>query len=246
MPTSRTIFGSTTVLPGMTMGRQDPGGLNAATSTGMVAHGAQHLQPELLRCHRRHAAELRLDVLHGLRVGRRRSRSTPRRWAPKSAAAAARTSTSSRRAAATAQGQRELQHHRQGLLGSASPATTSPTNCARKASPTRRCASCSDFNADARRAVHRRIACGGSDRSGTTRRSRRRRATPSVNSDGSLTNPFDSNLRNYTTQRQVSGEQEQPVVGVLDLQPEVPAAPRRGRHAAAADRHAAPGSRRRT
>ena len=36
VPTSRTIFGSTTVLPGMTMGRQDPGGLNAATSTGMV------------------------------------------------------------------------------------------------------------------------------------------------------------------------------------------------------------------
>ena len=42
VPTSRTIFGSTTVLPGMTMGRQDPGGLNAATSTGMVAHGAQN------------------------------------------------------------------------------------------------------------------------------------------------------------------------------------------------------------
>jgi hypothetical protein len=41
VPTSRTIFGSTTVLPGMAMGRQDPGGLNASTSTGMVAHGAQ-------------------------------------------------------------------------------------------------------------------------------------------------------------------------------------------------------------
>ncbi|MGE5244351.1 MAG: carboxypeptidase regulatory-like domain-containing protein [Betaproteobacteria bacterium] len=40
VPTSRTIFGSTTVLPGMTMGRQDPGGLNAATSTDIVAHGA--------------------------------------------------------------------------------------------------------------------------------------------------------------------------------------------------------------
>ena len=51
VPTSRTIFGSTTVLPGMTMGRQDPGGLNAATSTGMVAHGAEQLQPELLRRH---------------------------------------------------------------------------------------------------------------------------------------------------------------------------------------------------
>ena len=42
VPTSRTIFGSTTVLPGMTMGRQDPGGLNAATSTSMSAHGANN------------------------------------------------------------------------------------------------------------------------------------------------------------------------------------------------------------
>src|SRR5207248_10221560 len=39
---SRTIFGSPTVLPGMTMTRQDPGGLNAATSTGMTAHGSQN------------------------------------------------------------------------------------------------------------------------------------------------------------------------------------------------------------
>jgi hypothetical protein len=39
VPTSRTVFGATTVLPGMVMGRQDPGGLTAATSTGMVAHG---------------------------------------------------------------------------------------------------------------------------------------------------------------------------------------------------------------
>jgi hypothetical protein len=40
VPTSRSIFGSTTILPGMVMARQDPGGLNAATSTNMVAHGA--------------------------------------------------------------------------------------------------------------------------------------------------------------------------------------------------------------
>ncbi len=40
VPTSRTVFGAATVLPGMTMVRQDPGGLNAATSTGMVSHGA--------------------------------------------------------------------------------------------------------------------------------------------------------------------------------------------------------------
>src|SRR5438445_530711 len=39
VPTSRTIFGATTVLPGMVMSTQDPGGLRAATSTGMIAHG---------------------------------------------------------------------------------------------------------------------------------------------------------------------------------------------------------------
>ena len=42
VPTSRTVFGSATILPGMVMVRQDPGGLNAATSTGMVAHGASN------------------------------------------------------------------------------------------------------------------------------------------------------------------------------------------------------------
>ena len=40
VPTSRSIFGSATVLPGMVMVRQDPAGINAATSTNMVAHGA--------------------------------------------------------------------------------------------------------------------------------------------------------------------------------------------------------------
>jgi Carboxypeptidase regulatory-like domain len=42
VPTSRSIFGSATVLPGMVMTRQDPAGLNAATSTGMTAHGASN------------------------------------------------------------------------------------------------------------------------------------------------------------------------------------------------------------
>jgi len=42
VPTSRSIFGSATILPGMVMVRQDPGGLNASTSTGMVAHGASN------------------------------------------------------------------------------------------------------------------------------------------------------------------------------------------------------------
>src|SRR5262249_6980472 len=40
VPTSRSIFGTTTMLPGMVMNRQDPAGLGASTATGMTAHGA--------------------------------------------------------------------------------------------------------------------------------------------------------------------------------------------------------------
>src|SRR5712691_2012231 len=40
VPTSRSIFGSATLLPGMVMVRQDPAGINASTSTNMVAHGS--------------------------------------------------------------------------------------------------------------------------------------------------------------------------------------------------------------
>jgi hypothetical protein len=42
VPTSRSIFGSATVLPGMVMARQDPAGINASTSTNMVAHGSNN------------------------------------------------------------------------------------------------------------------------------------------------------------------------------------------------------------
>src|SRR5438132_4843079 len=42
VPTSRSIFGSATLLPGMVMARQDPAGINASTSTGMIAHGASN------------------------------------------------------------------------------------------------------------------------------------------------------------------------------------------------------------
>ncbi len=40
IPTQRTIFGATTMLPGMTMGTQDVAGLYSGTSTGMVSHGS--------------------------------------------------------------------------------------------------------------------------------------------------------------------------------------------------------------
>ena len=83
----------------MTMARQDPGGLNAATSTGMVAHGATNYNLNY------YGVTADTPQNYGSMItwtsGRpKRFRSTPRRWARKSAAAAARTSTSSRRPAA--------------------------------------------------------------------------------------------------------------------------------------------------
>ena len=40
VPTQRSIFGTTTLLPGMVMGTQDVGGLKSGTSSSMTAHGA--------------------------------------------------------------------------------------------------------------------------------------------------------------------------------------------------------------
>ena len=69
VPTSRTIFGSTTVLPGMTMGRQDPGGLNAATSTGMAAHGASSYNLNYYGVTADTPQNYGSMSLHGLRIG---------------------------------------------------------------------------------------------------------------------------------------------------------------------------------
>jgi hypothetical protein len=52
VPTSRTIFGSTTVLPGMTMARQDRR-VECGASTAMVAHGASNYNLNYWR-HRGH------------------------------------------------------------------------------------------------------------------------------------------------------------------------------------------------
>ena len=97
-----------------------------------------------------------------------------------------------------------------------------------------------------RRARSSRIVCGGSVRSATTRTVE---ATPGytvVNSDGSLTNPFNSNLRNYTASGKYQINKNNTLVGVLDLQQEVPAEPRRRRHAAAVRSARSTSSRRRT
>ena len=117
VPTSRTIFGSTTVLPGMTMGRQDPGGLNCGDVDRHGRARRGQLQPELLRRDGRHAAELRLDVLHGLRVGGRdfgRHRGDGRGGRRRRRREHQRHPEDRRQ---LAEGQRAVERHRQGLLG---------------------------------------------------------------------------------------------------------------------------------
>ena len=101
VPTSRSIFGSTTVLPGMVMAQAGSRGNQRGDARRAWSPRRRELQPELLRRHSRHAAELRVRCTTWTSTPPRKSPSTPRRWAPRLVGAAARTSTSSRSPAAT-------------------------------------------------------------------------------------------------------------------------------------------------
>jgi hypothetical protein len=196
VPTSRTIFGATTVLPGMTMGRQDPGGLNAATSTGMVAHGAANYNlnyygvtadtPQnygsMYYMDFGSAEEVSVDTAAmGAEVGGGGGANI--NVIPKSGSNALK---------ATAYYSMTGKGYWDGFTGSnitdelRAQGVTDPTlNKLR------------DFNADVGGPVMKdRLWYFGSIRNYSTVD-----VTPNytiVNSDGSLTNPFDSNLRNYT------------------------------------------------
>jgi carboxypeptidase family protein len=196
VPTSRTIFGSTTVLPGMTMGRQDPGGLNAATSTGMVAHGASNYNlnyygvtadtPQnygsMYYMDFGSAEEISVDTAAmGAEVGGGGGANI--NVIPKTGGNSLKGSVLW---AVTGKGYWD---------GFTSSNITDELRAQGVTDPTLR--NLRDFNADVGGPlVQDRIWWFGSFRNYSTVE-----ATPSyttVNSDGSLTNPFDSNLRNYT------------------------------------------------
>ena len=116
VPTSRTIFGSTTVLPGMTMGRQDPGGLNAATSTGMVAHGASNYNLNYYGVTadtpQNYGSMYYMDFGSAEEV----SVDTAAMGAEVGGGGGANINVIPKSGGNTRQGRRQLQHHRQGLL----------------------------------------------------------------------------------------------------------------------------------
>ena len=118
VPTSRTIFGSTTVLPGMTMGRQDPGGLNAATSTGMVAHGASNYNLNYYGVTadtpQNYGSMYYMDFGSAEEI----SVDTAAMGAEVGGGGGANINVIPKSGGNTRQGRRQLQHHRQGLLGS--------------------------------------------------------------------------------------------------------------------------------
>jgi hypothetical protein len=197
VPTSRTIFGSTTVLPGMTMARQDPGGLNAATSTGMVAHGASSYNlnyygvtadtPQnygsMYYMDFGSAEEVSVDTAAmGAEVGGGGGANI--NVIPK---------TGSNQLKGTAFYSITGKGYWDGFTGNN---ITDDLRAQNITDPTLR--KLSDFNADAGGPFLKdRLWWFGSFRNYSTVD-----ATPGytiVNSDGSLTNPFDSNLRNYTT-----------------------------------------------
>ncbi len=233
VPTSRTIFGSTTVLPGMTMGRQDPGGLNAAASTGMVAHGASTYNLNYYGVTADTPQNYGVDVLHGLRIGRgnlgghrgdgrgnRRRRRREHQRHPEE-----------RRQ--HREGRGDLQRHGQGLLEWLHRRNniTPDLRAQGITDPTLR--KLNDFNANVGGPFLKdRLWWFGSVRQLPHGRSDRRLH------DGQLRRQPDQPVRLEPAQlhgeRKVSDQQEQSAVGVLDLQQEVPAASRRRRRAAAA------------
>ena len=236
VPTSRTIFGSTTVLPGMTMGRQDPGGLNAATSTGMVAHGAAGYNLNYYGVTADTPANYGSMYYMDFGSAEEISVDTAAMGAEIGGGGGANINVIPKSGGNRVKAEAIYSITGKGYWGGFTGSNiTQELRDQGITDPTLR--NLSDFNANA----------GGpflKDRLwwfGSFRNYKTVEATPNytiVNSDDSLTNPFESQLRNYTVEHEVPGQQEQSAVGLLDLQQEVPAAPRRRPGAAAAGSHA--------
>src|SRR5262245_31681060 len=196
VPTSRTIFGSTTVLPGMTMGRQDPGGLNAATSTGMVAHGASNYNVNYYGVTadtpQNYGSMYYMDFGSAEEI----SVDTAAMGAEVGGGGGANINVIPKSGGNTIKGSASWSITGKGYWdGFTSSNITDDLRAQGITDPTLR--NLNDFNADAGGPfIKDRLWWFGSFRNYSTVE-----ATPSyttVNPDGSLTNPFESNLRNYT------------------------------------------------
>jgi hypothetical protein len=196
VPTSRTIFGATTVLPGMTMARQDPGGLNAATSTGMVAHGASNYNLNYYGVTadtpQNYGSMYYMDFGSAEEV----SVDTAAMGAEVGGGGGANINVIPKTGGNSLRGSAQWSITGKGYWDKfTSSNITDELRAQGITDPTLR--NLNDFNADAGGPfIKDRLWWFGSFRNYSTVE-----VTPSytiVNADGSLTNPFDSNLRNYT------------------------------------------------
>jgi hypothetical protein len=196
VPTSRTIFGSTTVLPGMTMARQDPGGLNAATSTGMTAHGAANYNLNYYGVTADTPANYGSMYYMDFGSAEEISVDTAAMGAEIGGGGGANINVVPKSGGNQVKGQVVESITGKGYWDSFTASNITPDLRAQGITdPTLR--KLNDFNANAGGPfVKDRLWWFGSIRNYKTVE-----ATPNytiVNDDGSLTNPFDSELRNYT------------------------------------------------
>ena len=196
VPTSRSIFGSTTILPGMVMGRQDPGGLNAATSTNMVAHGATNYNLNYYGVTadtpQDYGSMYYMDYASAEEI----SVDTAAMGAEIGGGGGANINIIPKSGSNQLKGDALFSITGRGYWeGFTANNITDDLRAQGIRDPTLQ--KLNDFNATAGGpAIHDRLWWFGSYRNYSTVE-----ATPgytSVNADGSLTNPFDSNLRNYT------------------------------------------------
>ena len=236
VPTSRTIFGSTTVLPGMTMARQDPGGLNAATSTGMVAHGASNYNLNYYGVTADTPANYGSMYYMDFGSAEEISVDTAAMGAEIGGGGGANINVVPKSGGNTVKGEVIESITGKGYWDGFTASNITPDLRAQGITdPTLR--KLNDFNANAGGPfVKDRLWWFGSFRNyktvevTTQLHDREQRRQPDE--------PVRLTAEELHGEHQVPDQQEQPAVRVLDLQQKVPAAPRGGYHAAAPRRHA--------
>ena len=239
VPTSRTIFGSTTVLPGMTMGRQDPGGLNAATSTGMTAHGAGNYNLNYYGVTadtpQNYGSMYYMDFGSAEEI----SVDTAAMGAEVGGGGGANINVIPKSGGNTVKGDALYSITGKGIWDHFTGNNINDDLRAQGITdPTLQFAE--GLQCQRRRSVRERSPLVVRVVPQLHARSKRHR--PTHGQCGRQPHqPVRFEPAQLHDQRQVSSQQEQPAVDVLDLQPKVPAAPRRGRRAAASARDAAPG-----
>ena len=228
----------------MTMGRQDPGGLNAATSTGMVAHGASNYNLNYYGVTadtpQNYGSMYYMDFGSAEEV----SVDTAAMGAEVGGGGGANINVIPKSGGNTVKGDVNYSITGKGYWDHFTGNNiTDDLRAQGITDPTLR--KLNDFNTSfGGPFIKDRLWWFGSFRNYNTIEATAGYTV--VNAGRQPDQPVQVEPAQLHGERQVSAEQEQPAVGVLDLQPEVPAEPRRRRDAAAAARARCTRSRRRT